>query len=94
MASCNPIAETDKFGSYEKYTSNTSMPGCTSPVHMGTVRFYGKNAQSNTPLFVAMDFEQYQIARVGMLIATSTAIIFGVIGIVMTIKQSKKRSFI
>ena len=69
------------------------MASCGGLPRMGKLRFYGKEVVSNKPLFVAMDFEQYQIARVGMMIATSTAVILGISMIVMAMKK-KRRSFI
>ena len=78
MATCGPISDGDKLGSYAQYRPNDpKMGGCIAPRYMGKPRFFGKSS-NDTPLFVALDFEHYQIARTGMAIATGVAIILGV----------------
>lgn len=85
---CGPISDSDKLGAYEQYRPNDpQIKGCTAPRYMGKPRFFGKNSTNDTPLFVALDFEHYQIARTGMAIATATAVI---LGIALIYKMTKK----
>lgn len=88
MSACAPIGDADRLGSYDQYRPNDpQMKGCAAPRYMGKPRFFGKNSTNDTPLFVALDFEHYQIARTGMFIATGAAV---VLAIALVFKMAKK----
>lgn len=88
MSTCGPISDGDKLGAYDQYRPNDpQMKGCSAPRYMGKPRFFGKNSTNDTPLFVALDFEHYQIVRTGMAIATGAAII---LAIALAYKMAKK----
>ena len=87
MAACTPIGDDAKLGIYEQY--GPQLKGCAAPQYMGKPRFFGKNATNDTPLYVAIDFEHYQIARTGMAIATSAAVILGISLCVVLMKKKK-----
>ena len=84
--SCAPIGDTDSLGQYLSYSDK--IPACAA-TYMGRPRFFGRNVSNNKPLFVALDFEHYQIARGGMAIATSATIILGVALIYISMKKKK-----
>jgi hypothetical protein len=75
---CVPIGDDAKLGTYAQYASLKDDKGCTDPQYMGKTLFFGKDAAKDVPIYVALDFEHYQIARAGMAIAASAAVILGV----------------
>jgi hypothetical protein len=81
------------LGGFRQY--NTALPPCTSAAarQIGKPLFFGRSPAVDEPMFVAMDFEQYQIARKGMVIATTVAVALGVALVVVAVRKGKKRSF-
>ena len=87
---CAPIGDDAKLGIYEQYRPNDpQQKGCTAAPYMGKPRFFGKNSTTNTPLYVALDFEHYQIARTGMAIAATAAVILGISLSIVLLKKKK-----
>lgn len=92
--SCPAVGDDAKLGVYEQYRPNDpQQKGCAQPVHIGKPRFFGKNTTSNVPLYVAMDFEQYNIARTGMMVASAAAIVLGITLAVVLIKKKRTPVF-
>lgn len=86
---CAPITPATLFGTYELY--DDSKPGCDNVEGLMTKPlFYGKNNKNHQPLFVVMCYENFKIARSGMIIASGAAVVLGVTSIVLAIKLMKK----
>ena len=88
--SCAPLNCTSLFGTFGLF--DDSKPGCDNAesLSLGKPKFYGKNAKTGLPLFVAMDYQNFQIARTGMTIASGLAVVLGVAVVVLGIKLAKK----
>ena len=85
---CDQLAQDVKLGQYSQFT--VEQPRCRGRVQIGRPLFFGKNSSGKRPLFVALDYEQYNIAKTGMFIASGTAIALGVALIVSV--MGKRRS--
>jgi hypothetical protein len=86
---CAPLDPTSKLGSFFQY--NTDLAPCTPAAarQIGKPLFFGRHPAKDEPIFVAMDFEQYEIARKGMAVATTVAIVLGAALVVVLIKNKK-----
>lgn len=86
---CSAITDSSLFGTYGLF--DETKPGCddADAFVMGKPRFYGKNNANGQPMFVALDYENFKIARTGMIISTCTAAVLGITTIVLAIKLSK-----
>ncbi len=89
-ASCSAITDSSMFGTYGLF--DETKPGCDSAEQffMGKPKFYGKNNANGQPMFVALDYENFKIARTGMIISTCTAAVLGITAIVLAVKLAKK----
>lgn len=89
-ATCSAITDSSMFGTYGLF--DAAKPGCdgANAFVMGRPRFYGKDNANGQPMFVALDYEHFKIARTGMIISTCTAAILGITAIVLAVKLSKK----
>ncbi len=87
---CSTITETSLFGTYKPF--DASQPGCddANAVVLGRPIFYGKNNANGQPMFVALDYEHFKIARTGMIISTCSAAVLGITAIVLAVKLSKR----
>lgn len=86
---CPSLDATSKLGSFEQFRSDLA-PCATGARQVGKPLFFGRSpAPKDEPLYVAMDFEQYQIARKGMSIATTVAIVLGLALVVVVLKKKK-----
>lgn len=86
---CPTIDAATKLGSIPQYS--TELAPCTAQ-QIGKPVFFGRRADKDEPLFVALDFEQYEIARKGMMIATTTAIVLGVSLVFAVVMKKKSRA--
>jgi hypothetical protein len=90
MSNCSPLTAASLLGSYGLY--DTSKPGCdrASEFAIGKPMFFGKNNVTNDPMFAVIDFENFKIAKTGMIVASCIAAALGVTTIILAIKLNKK----
>ena len=86
-APCTPLPADVKLGNYARFSSG--MPKCPDN-HIGKPLFFGRS-NKDEPMYVAMDFEQYRIAKNGMTIATGVAVVLGIAFVVALIKKKKSK---
>lgn len=89
-ATCSAITDSSMFGTYGLF--DDTKPGCdgADAFMMGRPRFYGKNNANGQPMFVALDYVNFKIARTGIIISTCTAAVLGITTIVLAVKLAKK----
>lgn len=88
---CSPIDNSTRLGSFEQYRTN--LAPCAAP-QIGKPLFFGRRpAPQDEPLFVALDFEQYEIARKSMILATTAAAALGIALVVVLLKNRGRSSF-
>lgn len=86
---CAPLDGASLLGSFQQYRTDLAPCTPTAARQIGKPLFFGRHPAKNEPIFVAMDFEQYEIARKGMAVATTAALVLGAALVVVLIKNKK-----